>query len=220
MRFNPKLIKKKEYKMSPQVLLISQTKLKAYTTINQNMDEALLVSMIFIAQDLGLQTLIGTRGYNHYTNLVQANQLSGATISTADRTMLDDYIAPYLIYRASYEAMPEMFARRMNKAIVVGNTEQGTSIDIKGMEYLRGIEQGRYNFYAQRIMDYILGNPSEYPWYYSFGNIEDMPPQKTQYFSGVWFTPGMRKPPRNGMIPSNMRAYIDPTLGGCVDCGF
>jgi hypothetical protein len=206
--------------MSPQVLLISQTKLKAYTTINQNMDEALLVSMIFIAQDLGLQTLIGTRGYNHYTNLVQANQLSGATISTADRTMLDDYIAPYLIYRASYEAMPEMFARRMNKAIVVGNTEQGTSIDIKGMEYLRGIEQGRYNFYAQRIMDYILGNPSEYPWYYSFGNIEDMPPQKTQYFSGVWFTPGMRKPPRNGMIPSNMRAYIDPTLGGCVDCGF
>jgi hypothetical protein len=206
--------------MSPQVLLISQTKLKAYTTINQNMDEALLVSMIFIAQDLGLQTLIGTRGYNHYTNLVQANQLSGATISTADRTMLDDYIAPYLIYRASYEAMPEMFARRMNKAIVVGNTEQGTSIDIKGMEYLRGIEQGRYNFYAQRIMDYILGNPSEYPWYYSFGNIEDMPPQKTQYFSGVWFTPGMRRPPRTGMIPSNMRAYIDPTLGGCVDCGF
>jgi|688.fasta_scaffold76060_5 hypothetical protein len=206
--------------MSPQVLLISQTKLKAYTTINQNMDEALLVSMIFIAQDLGLQTLIGTRGYNHYTNLVQANQLSGTTISTADRTMLDEYIAPYLIYRASYEAMPEMFARRMNKAIVVGNTEQGTSIDIKGMEYLRGIEQGRYNFYAQRIMDYILGNPSEYPWYYSFGNIEDMPPQKTQYFSGVWFTPGMRRPPRTGMIPSNMRAYIDPTLGGCVDCGF
>ena len=206
--------------MSAQVLLISQTKLKAYSTINQNVDEALLVATIFISQDLGLQTLIGTRGYNHYVNVVQANQLSGQTISQADRTMLDDYFAPYLIHRASYEAMPEIFARKMNKAITVGNTEQGTSIDIKGMEYLRGIEQARYNFYAQRIMDYILAHPDEYPWYYSYGNIDDMPPQKTQYFSGVWFTPGMRKPVRNGVIPSNMRAYIDPTLGGCVDCGF
>lgn len=220
MRFNPKLIKKKEFNMSAQVLLISQTKLKAYSTINQNVDESLLVSCIFISQDLGLQTLIGTRGYNHYVDLVQANQLSGQTISQADRIMLDDYFAPYLIHRASYESMPEIFARKMNKAITVGNTEQGTSIDIKGMEYLRGIEQARYNFYAQRIMDYILAHPDEYPWYYSYGNIDDMPPQKTQYFSGVWFTPGMRKPVRNGVIPANMRAYIDPTLGGCVDCGF
>jgi hypothetical protein len=206
--------------MGPQILLISQTKLKAYTTINQNVDEALLTSCIFIGQDIHLQTLIGTRGYEYYTNLVYQNQISGATISTADRTMLDDYIAPYLIHAAAFEAMPEMFARKMNKAIVVGNTEQGTSIDIIGMEYLRNIEQARYNFYAQRIMDYILAHPSEYPWYFSYGNIDKMPPQKTQYFSGVWFTPGMRKPPRNGMIPSNMRAYIDPTLGGCVDCGF
>ena len=155
-----------------------------------------------------------------FKNLVYQNQLSGATISTADRTFLDDYIAPYLIHAAYFEAMPEMFARKMNKAITVGNTEQGTSIDIKGMQYLRGIEQQRYNFYAQRIMDYLLGNPSEYPWYYTYGNIEDMPPQKTQYFGGVWFTPGMRKPPRRNQIPSNMPAYLDPTLGGCVDCGY
>lgn len=206
--------------MSSQVLLISQTKLKAYTTINQNVDEALLVATIFLSQDLHLQTLIGTKGYRHYIDVVKANQLSGVTISTPDRIMLDDYIAPYLIHAAYFEAMPEMFARRMNKAIVVGNTEQGTSIDIKGMEYLRGIEQARYNFYAQRMMDFILAHPNDYPWYYSYNSIGQMPPQKTQYFSGVWFTPGMRKVPRRGMIPSNMPAYIDPTLGGCVDCGF
>jgi hypothetical protein len=204
--------------MAAQILLISETKLKAYTTINQNIDMALLTSCIFIAQEIHLQALIGTKGYNYYQNLVRDNQLSGTTISTADRTMLDDYFAPYLVHAASYEAMPEIFARKMNKAITIGNTEQGTSIDIKGMSYLREIELSRYNFYAQRMMDYLLGNPSDYPWYYTYGNIQDMPPQKTQYFGGMWFTPGLRKPPRRNQYSGNLPSYWGPEYSRCVDC--
>ncbi len=204
--------------MAAQILLISETKLKAYTTLNQNIDMALLTSCIFIAQEIHLQALIGTKGYNYYQNLVRDNQLSGTTISTADRTMLDDYFAPYLVHAAAYESMPEIFARKMNKAITIGNTEQGTSIDIKGMQYLRDIEQSRYNFYAQRMMDYLLGNPSEYPWYYTYGNIQDMPPQKTQYFGGVWFTPGLRKPPRRNQYSGNLPSYWGPEYSRCVDC--
>jgi hypothetical protein len=204
--------------MAAQILLISETKLKAYTTLNQNIDMALLTSCIFIAQEIHLQALIGTKGYNYYQNLVRDNQLSGTTISTADRTMLDDYFAPYLVHAASYEAMPEIFARKMNKAITIGNTEQGTSIDIKGMSYLREIELSRYNFYAQRMMDYLLGNPSDYPWYYTYGNIQDMPPQKTQYFGGMWFTPGLRKPPRRNQYSGNLPSYWGPEYSRCVDC--
>ena len=204
--------------MAAQILLISETKLKAYTTLNQNIDMALLTSCIFIAQEIHLQALIGTKGYNYYQNLVRDNQLSGTTISTADRTMLDDYFAPYLVHAAAYESMPEIFARKMNKSITIGNTEQGTSIDIKGMQYLRDIEQSRYNFYAQRMMDYLLGNPSDYPWYYTYGNIQDMPPQKTQYFGGVWFTPGLRKPPRRNQYSGNLPSYWGPEYSRCVDC--
>ena len=204
--------------MAAQILLISETKLKAYTTLNQNIDMALVTSCIFIAQEIHLQALIGTKGYNYYQNLVRDNQLSGTTISTADRTMLDDYFAPYLVHAASYEAMPEIFARKMNKAITIGNTEQGTSIDIKGMSYLREIELSRYNFYAQRMMDYLLGNPSDYPWYYTYGNIQDMPPQKTQYFGGMWFTPGLRKPPRRNQYSGNLPSYWGPEYSRCVDC--
>jgi hypothetical protein len=204
--------------MAAQILLISETKLKAYTTLNQNIDMSLLTSCIFIAQEIHLQALIGTKGYNYYQNLVRDNQLSGTTISTADRTMLDDYFAPYLVHAAAYEAMPEIFARKMNKSITIGNTEQGTSIDIKGMSYLREIELSRYNFYAQRMMDYLLGNPSEYPWYYQYGNIQDMPPQKTQYFGGMWFTPGLRKPPRRNQYSGNLPSYWGPEYSRCVDC--
>lgn len=199
------------------VLLISETKLKNFTTINQNIDMALLTSCIYMAQELGLQTLIGTKGYDYYTNLVKQVQLSGATMSQPDRIMLDDYIAPYLIHRAYYEAMPEIFARKMNKAIVVGNTEQGSSVDLKGMAYLRDIEQGRYEFYAQRMQDRIRSYSNEYPWYYNYSDKDGMPNSKQTYFSGIHIAPGMRYPPRSDSWYGNLPRYRGPEYDCCGD---
>lgn len=200
------------------VLLISETKLKAFSTLNQNIDMALLTSTIYMAQELGLQTLIGTKGYDYYMNLVKSVQLSGGTMSQADSIMLNDYIAPYLIHRAYYEAYPEIFARRMNKAIVVGNTEQGSSIDIKGMSYMRDIEQGRYEFYAQRLMDRVQAFPSEYPWYFSYTNKDGMPSSSQTYFAGIHFAPGMRRPPRRNDWYRNLPYYQGPEYDACVNC--
>ncbi len=200
------------------VLLISETKLKAFSTLNQNIDMALLTSTIYMAQELGLQTLIGTKGYDYYMNLVKSVQLSGGTMSQADSIMLNDYIAPYLIHRAYYEAYPEIFARRMNKAIVVGNTEQGSSIDIKGMSYMRDIEQGRYEFYAQRLMDRIQAFPSDYPWYFSYTNKDGMPSSSQTYFAGIHFAPGMRRPPRRNDWYRNLPYYQGPEYDACVNC--
>lgn len=206
--------------MAKEVLLISETKLKAFTTINQNVDMALLVSCIFMAQELGLQTLIGTKGYEYYQNLVRDVQLSGATMSQPDRIMLEDYIAPYLIHRAYFEAMPEIFARKMNKAITVGNTEQGTSIDLKGMAYLREIESGRYQFYAQRLQDRVVAYSSDYPWYYSWNDKDGMDSSVQTYFSGIQLEGGMRKPPRKGSFAGNLPAYWGPEYSRCTDCGY
>ena len=200
------------------VLLISETKLKAFSTLNQNIDMSLLVSTIFMAQELGLQTLIGTKGYDYYMELVKSVQLSGGTMSQADSIMLNDYIAPYLIHRAFYEAMPEVFARKMNKAITIGNSEQGSSIDIKGMSYLREIEQGRYEFYAQRLMDRVMAFPSQYPWYFNYTQQDGMPSSSQTYFAGIHFAPGMRRPPRRNDWYRNLPYYQGPEYDACVDC--
>ena len=179
---------------------------------------ALLTSTIYMAQELGLQTLIGTKGYDYYMDLVKSVQLSGGTMSQADSIMLNDYIAPYLVHRAFYEAMPEVFARKMNKAITIGNTEQGTSIDIKGMSYLREIEQGRYEFYAQRLMDRVQAFPSDYPWYYNYTNKDGMPSSSQTYFAGIHFAPGMRRPPRRNDWYRNLPYYQGPEYDACVNC--
>jgi hypothetical protein len=141
-------------------------------------------------------------------------------MSQPDRIMLEDYIAPYLIHRAYYEAIPEIFARKMNKAIVVGNTEQGTSIDIKGMSYLRTIEEGRYQFYAQRLQDRVIAYSGDYPWYYTWNDKDGMDSSVQTYFSGIHLdTGGMRKPPRPGNWANNLNAYWGPEYSRCTDCG-
>ena len=200
------------------VLLVSETKVKAFSTLNQNLDMSLLVSCIYMAQELGLQTLIGTLGYDYYMNLVKSVQLSGGTMSQADRIMLDDYIAPYLNHRAYFEAMPEIFARKSNKAIVIGQTDQGASVDIKGMSYLRDIEMGRYNFYAQRLLDRVQAFPSDYFWFYQYTQRDGMPSTNQTYFGGIHFGPGMRKPPRRNDWFRNLPYYQGPEYDACVDC--
>lgn len=200
--------------MAKEVLFVSETKIKAFTNVNQNVDTALLVSNIFVAQEVHLQPVIGSKGYDYYQNLIRSVQLSGATMSQADRTLLDDYIAPVCIHSAYFEALPDIWVRNMNKGLVQGNTEQGTGVDIKTMAYFRNIAQSRYQFYLQRLQDYIQSHSNEYPWYFSWSDRDGMPSAKTNYFSGIYLDGGMRKPPRKDSWTGDLPAYY----GGLWDC--
>jgi hypothetical protein len=200
------------------VLLVSETKIKQFTTINQNTDVELLISSIIIAQDLGLQNLIGGKGYEYYTSLVQQSITSGTPINTIDKTFLENFIAPYLIHRAYYECMPEIYMRRMNKGLIVGNTEQGSAITTREMSYFRDIIQGRYEFYSQRLMDELRNYPDKYAWYYSYTNLDGMPPRKETYFSGIHIGPGVRYP-LNRRVYGNLPAYYGGEFD-CYDCAW
>ena len=78
--------------MSLGVLLVSAEKVKSFTSVNDNLDESLILPNIQIAQEIGLQTLLGTAFYQHILDAAQ-----GATLTTAETTLLEDYIAPYLL---------------------------------------------------------------------------------------------------------------------------
>lgn len=200
------------------VLLVSETKLKNFTTLHQNLDVALLTPMIYLAQELHLQPVIGTKGYDYYMNLVKSVQLSGGTMSPADRIMLEDYIAPIVIWGAYYECIPEIWARKMNKGIVVGNTEQGNAIDLKGMQYYRDNAMSKYQFYIQRLLDRVQAYSGDYPWFYSYNDKDGMPSTNQNYFGGITFSPGFRRPPNKNSWYRNLPSYQGPEYGGCIDC--
>jgi len=192
----------------PAVLLVSETKVKSFTEVNENLDVALLLPNIQIAQDLGLQNMLGTSFYTHMLNAAQ-----NSTLTNQETILLEEYIQPFLLWRAVYEALPSIYMRMMNKSVIIGDTPNGKAVDTGSLQYLRNIHQNRYEFYAQRTMDYLRNNPGAFPLYYAWTSTDGMPPSRENYFSGIHIQPGRRRLPRY----PNVRGYADPTGDNCCN---
>lgn len=190
------------------VLLVSAKKIKNFTEVNDNVDEQLLLANIQIAQDLGLQNLLGTRFYQHILDAASGNTLTGP-----ETILLQDYIQPYLLWRATWEALPTLWMRVMNKSVIIGDTEQGKSVSRNDLTYLRNIHEDRYSFYAQRTMDYIKNHQADFPIYYQYTSTDGMPPANENYYSGIYFDTGKRRLPRVGTAGGfgTIPSYTDPT---------
>lgn len=201
-------------------LLISENKIKAFTNINKNVDMDTIRAEIGIAQDIHLQTLLGTKFYN---NLLSKVSSTGNTFNNDELTLVNDYIAPYLIQTAYFEMIPHLHYRTMNRAIVVGDMESATGVDIETMKYLRTIQQQRSDFYKMRLVDYLMTGRGQnlFPDYNNYSTIDGMTPDKTsKYNSPIYLNHttryGYSKEQLGRSIPmwSEMDHY-DPE---CSDC--
>ena len=189
------------------VLMISQSKLKAFCDINENLDVELLLPNIQISQDY-LQTIIGTKLYKHLLDAIE-----NETLNSDEVTLLEDYIQPSLLHRSYYEAIPSLWIRVMNKGLISPTSEQGNSVDAGSMKYLRNIQENRYQFYNQRLQDWLNSKSNLFPQYNTYNsNDGGMPPADTNYFSGVVIPNGNR----GARYP--YRRNINGDLDNCFDC--
>ena len=175
------------------VLLISEVKLKNFTNINKNVDMDVLKAEIQIAQDIDLQTILGTKFYNHLLDQVSS---TGNTFNAEETTLVNDYIQPYLIQTAYFNAIPQIMYRTMNRGIVQGTMESAESINIETMKYLRSIQKQRADFYMTRLLDYLLigRGQNQFPDYITQSTIDGMiPDRKQKYMNGIYLRHTTRK---------------------------
>jgi hypothetical protein len=175
------------------VLLISETKLKAFTNINKNVDMDTLKAEVQIAQDIDLQTILGTLFYNHLLSQVFA---TGNTFNANETTLVNDYIQPFLIQTAYFNAMPGLMYRTMNRGIVEGTMENAASVDINTFKYLRTIQKQRSDFYMTRLQDYLLigKGANVFPQYVTQSTRDGMIPDRSQkYNNGIFLAHTSRK---------------------------
>ena len=204
------------------VLLISDVKLKNFTNLNKNLDMDVLKAEIQIAQDIDLQTILGTLFYNHLLSCVTA---TGNTFNADEKILVDDYISPYLIQQSYFQAIPHILYRSMNRAIVQGTMENAEPVNIETMKYLRGIQKQRADFYMTRLQDYLLigKGQNKFPQYNTQSTIDGMIPDRTQkYQMGISLTRTTRKgygrgnAVDNGLNPGYSElAHSNPP---CMDC--
>jgi len=202
------------------VLLISETKLKAFTNINKNVDMDVLKAEVQIAQDIDLQTILGTLFYQHLLDQVSS---TGNTFSADEKTLVDDYVQPYLIQTAYFNAIPQIMYRTMNNGITSGTMENASAVDIETMKYLRSIQKQRADFYSQRLLDYLLmgRGQNKFPQYNTASTIDGMIPDRTQkYNNGIFLRHVTRKGWNMQDINKSMSVYseMDNAFRDCPDC--
>jgi len=202
------------------VLLISEIKLKNFTNINKNVDMDVLKAEIQIAQDIDLQTILGTLFYNHLLSQVSS---TGNTFNTPETTLVNDYIQPYLIQQAYFQCIPQLMYRTMNRGIVEGTMENAASVDIETMKYLRSIQKQRADFYMTRLQDYLLigYGQNQFPQYVTQSSIDGMIPDRSQkYYNGISLTHSTRKGYDMQQIAKSMTVYseLEHENPPCQDC--
>jgi len=193
------------------ILLVSETKLKNFTDIDQNVTSAVLLPFVGVVQQTKLEYIIGRK---YYVELL--NQVQTSTLTTINNNFLQYFCQPLLIWAAYAEALPSIFMRIKNNSIVLGSEK---SITIKEMEYMQTKADDRSQFFERRMIEELIYNQPNYPAVYTYTSTDGMRPHLGKnYFSNLHLPNGPRYDglgvgPGSGPLTSVI--YSDPTWACC-----
>ena len=140
-------------------LLISWTKVKQYTDVNNSLDADLIKNAIREAQDIELQRVIGTLLYQKLISDVQADSLTGAY-----KTLVDDYVQDMLLYSAYYNILENTFIRTRNNGLLTPQGgENSASVDKATYEMKRTSVRNKFEYYSDRLSRYLVETQDNFP---------------------------------------------------------
>ena len=164
------------------VIFISEQALKDNSIINENVDMKVLLPTIKLAQEKFMLPILGTGLYNQIKT-----QVSAATVSVLNKTLLDDYIQPALIWWIMAEAPMPLTYKFMNKSVSTRSSENASAASLNDLLKLEERFKDNAEWYSQRITNYLLENSTSYPLYLSPGNgIDTIIPKRTMYSTGMY----------------------------------
>lgn len=146
------------------VFLISEETLKSQGLIDDNLWGGYLTPSIKLAQDKGLQTLIGGVLYDKICNLVADGSIKNE--SNKDyKYLLDEYIIPYLMWQTLAEVAVPISWKFKNQGMVEANTDWTSRPSMKDFQYIVQKYENDAVFYGNRLTDYLSANSKYYPEY-------------------------------------------------------
>lgn len=166
------------------VLLISEKMLKSYGLINDNMDVCYLGPATVLAQEIGLQEILGTKLLKKVKELVQSGQI-GQPENADYKELLDDYCVDYLIWKTMSEIQVPASFKTANAGTFQNSDAQKMTANIDDVQYLKEYYEDKARFYAKRLGDFLLINSHKYrEWP---GSFRDGIAGMTENYSGIYF---------------------------------
>lgn len=169
--------------MSANILFCSRNDIVKRTPLGGNIDPDKIIPFVKTAQDKYILIALGTVLYDYLQAQVEAGTLTGVY-----KTLVDDYIVDTLVHYTMVEALPFLAYTIGNTGIVKNlNSEQAASPAKSDIDYLLQKELATAQFYAERLVTYLIAQNTLYPQYLqTTGFSDNVYPDKGQQYRGGW----------------------------------
>lgn len=155
-----------------KVLLISEETLKTYSLVNDNIDGKYLLPAIQTAQDIDLETLIGKALLDKLCKLVETGEIVN---NSKYRTLLDDYITPYLVWQVMSNLQLGINYKLSNSGVITNDDERKSRLEYKNNQLLQAQYKHYADSYAIKLKDYLCsGDYTEYHQCVNHSHAEDV----------------------------------------------
>ena len=156
--------------------LISEAQIRNYTDIEDNIDTALINNGIREAQDINLQTVLGTLLTNKLYTLVDAGTIGDAA-NSAYKTLLDSYIQNMLIYASYWYILDAIYMRSRNNGLLIPDGgENSVAVDRSMYNVKRQAVENKMQFYSDLLTDFIIEEQVNYPELNASNKLYDLNP--------------------------------------------
>lgn len=149
--------------MSANDNFISAATLKSRTGISEAIDDAKLTPNIKKAQDMYIQTALGSPLYLRLQSGMEADN-----ITTNERTLLDNYITDALIWYTMSLLPFALGYQLFSKGVLQHSSEDGQPPSRADLELIAYGYKSDGEFYRQRLIDYLRENYNLYLEYWNF----------------------------------------------------
>ena len=166
-----------------QILLVSEEKLKAFTTINENVSPQLLIPYILNSQETYLVNLIGSSFLKELYLQVRTN-----TVTAANQFILDEFIGQVVLQYGLMMSLPFLKYKILNKSILSPKSESADSIDLDELKYLVSQVKNTAEQYAMLLQRYLFWHSADYPLWNNALAMDGVIPDKGNVYTAPLIT--------------------------------
>lgn len=160
---------------------MGETYLKQMTIINDNVDMKIITPTIEDVQRLYIEDVLGTQLFNQILSQIGSN-----TVSSANQTLLDNYILPFMKYYVLMEVSPVFKIRYMNKGLMVKSSDNSQPASQEEMLYIMDRWKDNAQKLAQKCTDYLRDNTATYPLFLTNYRYYESQPNQNNFSSGFY----------------------------------
>lgn len=154
-----------------KVLLINEQTLKRYSAINDNVDSTYLLPAIQNAQDIDLDTILGTVLCNKIKNMV-----ADGTITSEEnkkyKDLLDNYITDYLVWQTMSQIQIFINYKLSNSGVIENNDDKKSRIGYNESNALSSQYERYASSYANKLTNYLIKHVQMFPEYTKCENYQ------------------------------------------------